>query len=113
MCSGDHCTREANGLGDVFSCDTANERELPRSAMTRYCYRMQRLRVPAVLVVTVLASAGCKSSEECVDRCVPKVYQDAGVADAAATDAGPVACPAEPDPQGQCPAGCEPQYCFA
>ena len=75
---------------------------------------MQRLRVPVVLVVTVLASGGCTSSaQECVDRCVPKVYQDAGVADAGVTDAGPVACPAQLDPQGQCPAGCEPQYCFA
>ena len=69
-----------------------------------------KLRVPAVLVVSLVVAAGCRS-DDCVERCVPVMYRDAGVADVILPDAN--ACTGEPDPQtGECAPGCEPTFCF-
>jgi hypothetical protein len=61
----------------------------------------RRLKIPAALVVAVIAGAGCDDEKICRLYCFPEepVPDDAGVvADAAV-------CP-ECVTEGQCPAGC-------
>jgi hypothetical protein len=76
---------------------------------------MPRLRVPAVLavsVIAVIAAAECKPSDECHDQCVQRIVFDAAVNDAGFADASACAVPVDPNPQGECPPGCMLESCF-